>query len=163
MRYRAGIMISPTHEAGYRVERLGPLDRDKARALFSMMNQVFDEEHGELTDAYVDSLLSREQMWILAASNGSEIVGGLTAHVLPLTRVQVKEVFIYDLAVRIDHQRRGVGRLLMDALAHLAAGSGASELFVAADNEDQHALDFYRAIGGAGAPVTMFTFRVPGA
>ena len=31
-------------------------------------------------------------------------------------------------------------------------------IFVPADNDDTHALDFYRAIGGVPAPVTMFTF-----
>jgi aminoglycoside 3-N-acetyltransferase I len=29
---------------------------------------------------------------------------------------------------------------------------------VLADDEDQHALDFYRALGGAASPVTMFDF-----
>jgi hypothetical protein len=29
---------------------------------------------------------------------------------------------------------------------------------VLADNEDEHALDFYQAMGGEGAPVTAFTW-----
>jgi hypothetical protein len=33
-----------------------------------------------------------------------------------------------------------------------------AELFVAADNEDTHALDFYRALGGTASPVTIFEF-----
>jgi aminoglycoside 3-N-acetyltransferase I len=31
-------------------------------------------------------------------------------------------------------------------------------MFVAADNEDVHAIDFYKALGGTDSPVTMFTF-----
>ena len=32
-------------------------------------------------------------------------------------------------------------------------------MFVPADNDDQHALAFYTAIGGEAAPVTIFSFR----
>jgi aminoglycoside 3-N-acetyltransferase I len=32
------------------------------------------------------------------------------------------------------------------------------EVFVPADNDDQHALDFYRALGGSPSSVTFFTF-----
>jgi len=31
-------------------------------------------------------------------------------------------------------------------------------MFVAADNQDLHALDFYRAMGGEPSPVTIFSF-----
>ena len=39
-----------------------------------------------------------------------------------------------------------------------AAAGGIREVFVAANNDDVHALDFYRALGGTGAAVTIFTF-----
>jgi aminoglycoside 3-N-acetyltransferase I len=47
----------------------------------------------------------------------------------------------------------------MERLRADAAALGCRTLFVAADDEDTHALDFYRALGGAGAAVTMFTFE----
>jgi aminoglycoside 3-N-acetyltransferase I len=31
-------------------------------------------------------------------------------------------------------------------------------MFVPADNEDEHAIDFYHAIGGEASAVTFFTF-----
>jgi hypothetical protein len=31
-------------------------------------------------------------------------------------------------------------------------------VFVAVADEDVHAMDFYRAVGGAESPVTMFSF-----
>ena len=46
----------------------------------------------------------------------------------------------------------------MTTLRSLAAAAGVSVVFVSADNEDTHALDFYRAVGGTPAPVTIFTF-----
>ena len=32
------------------------------------------------------------------------------------------------------------------------------DIFVPADDDDIHALDFYRALGGEESPVTFFTF-----
>jgi aminoglycoside 3-N-acetyltransferase I len=89
---------------------------------------------------------------------GEQIVGGLTAHTLPMTRSESREIFIYDIAVRADHQRRGVGRLLMSHLIRTASDAGIHDLFVPAEDEDVHALEFYRALGGAASPVTFFTF-----
>jgi aminoglycoside 3-N-acetyltransferase I len=70
-------------------------------------------------------------------------------------------MFIYDLAVHPLNQRRGVGRRLVRELRRLAAARGMSVAWVPADNEDEHALEFYRAIGGAASPVTIFTFSTP--
>jgi len=141
-----------------RVRHLAAGDRDLARALFTMMADVFEVGQAPLGDAYLDALLSRDSFWALAALEGDVVVGGLTAHVLPMTRVEASEMFIYDVAVRVDRQRRGVGRLLIESLRREAAAAGIDVLFVPADDEDVHALDFYRALGGAPSPVTFFTF-----
>ena len=141
-----------------RVARLGEGDRDVARRLFTLMAEVFDEGCEPLGDAYLDRLLAREEFWALAAFDGDELVGGLTAHTLPMTRSESAEIFIFDIAVHADHQRRGIGRRLMTMLREEAARAGIETVFVPADNDDEHALDFYRALGGEPAPVTIFTF-----
>jgi len=123
-----------------------------------MMAEVFGEKHEPMSDECLAGLLARDQFWALAATLDKEIVGGLTAHTLPMTRSESREVFIYDIAVREDHQRRGVGRLLMSHLARTAGDAGIHELFVPADDEDAHALEFYRALGGVASHVTFFTF-----
>jgi len=61
------------------------------------------------------------------------------------------------------HQRRGVGRRLVETLCSAAAAAGVSVAFVPADVEDEHAVAFYRALGGEAAPVTIFTFEQPAA
>jgi aminoglycoside 3-N-acetyltransferase I len=147
-----------TPAVGYRVARLGAGDGPLAQRVFSAMAEVFEEESAPLSDAYVAQLLARESLWILAATSGDEIAGGLTAHTLPMTRSESREIFIYDIAVRATHQRRGVGRLLMAHLARMAGADGIHDLFVPADDEDAHALEFYRALGGLASPVTFFTF-----
>jgi aminoglycoside 3-N-acetyltransferase I len=141
-----------------RIDRLTVGDVELARALFATMARVFATRAEVLSDNYLNRLLDRDDFWALVASVDGQLVGGLTAHTLPLTRAEVSEVFIYDIAVEPDWQRQGVGRLLMSALRSEAAGAGITVAFVAADNEDTHALDFYHALGGVPAPVTIFTF-----
>ncbi len=141
-----------------RTQRLNRADRELARALFLLMAEVFEEPGEPLGDAYLDRLLSQPSFWAIAALDGDELVGGITAHTLPMTRTQSSEIFIYDIAVRPEHQRRGVGRQLMIALRTAAAAVGIHDIFVPADDDDIHALDFYRALGGEESPVTFFTF-----
>ncbi len=145
------------------VKRLTLGDRDLARSLFTLMADVFEEDGEALSDDYLDRLLGREDFWAIAAFIGDQIIGGVTAHTLPMTRTESSEIFIYDLAVRPDQQRKGVGRRLVAELRAKAAAMGISEVFVPADNDDVHALDFYRAIGGVASPVTIFTFTQDGA
>ena len=140
------------------IRRFSRDDVAAARQLFALMAQVFEEEARPLSDAYVARLLSRPEFWAIAAFVDGDLVGGLTAHTLPMTRTESFEVFIYDIAVRADRQRQGVGRRLIGALREMAATQGIHDLFVPADDEDAHALEFYRALGATGSPVTFFAF-----
>lgn len=146
-----------------KLRRLRTGDEDVAAGMFAMMSAVFDEggEVERLDLDYVRRLLARADFLAVAAVEGRVVVGGVTGHVLPMTRSRSSELFIYDLAVRVDRQRRGVGRALVAAIRGMAAAEGIGTSFVAADDEDTHALAFYRAIGGDGAPVTMFSFAGP--
>lgn len=146
------------------VRRLRAGDEPVAREMFRMMAAVFEEDDEEgpdgqsLRDDDVMALLRREDFWAVVATEGEAVVGGVTAHALPMTRSRSTELFIYDLAVRADWQRRGIGRALVSELLALARESGIDTAFVPADNEDTHALEFYRAVGGVPSPVTFFTF-----
>ena len=140
------------------IRRLAAGDRELARATFAMMAAVFDEPTRPLPDDYVDALLARADFWALAAVEGDEPLGGITAHVIPMTRSPSSELFVYDVAVREDRQRRGIGRAMLVELTALAARAEIESVFVAVADEDVHAMDFYRGVGGAESPVTMFSF-----
>lgn len=142
-----------------RTTRLRAGDLQVARALFELMAKVFGEESGPLSDHYIAELLGREDFWAVAAFVDAEVVGGITAHTLLMTGSQASEMFIYDIAVRERYQRKGVGRRLIAALKEAAAAEGVGDIFVAADNSDVHALEFYEALGGVASPVTLFTFH----
>ncbi|MHA7271358.1 GNAT family N-acetyltransferase [Arthrobacter sp. HLT1-20] len=140
------------------VKRLARGDEAVAAVLFATMAEVFAEGSEPLSQEYVRNLLGSDSFWAMAALDGAEVVGGLTAHTLPMTRSPSSEVFIYDLAVREDHQRQGVATRLVQELRKCAARIGLHNVFVPADNEDLGALEFYRAQGADAAPVTIFTF-----
>jgi aminoglycoside 3-N-acetyltransferase I len=125
---------------------------------FNLLADVFGEKRDRLSDVYLDELLGRAWFLVFAATDGGRAVGGLTAHVLPMTAYEGTEIFIYDVAVADDHQRRGVGRRLLGAVRDEASRLGASNVFVLADNEDAGATAFYRALGGAASGVTLFGF-----
>jgi aminoglycoside 3-N-acetyltransferase I len=145
------------------IRRLGPGDEAVALEMFEMMTAVFgegDDERGggePLREEDVAALLSRKEFWAISATAGSVVVGGLTAHALPMTRSRSTELFIYDLAVSSERQRRGIGRALVAELLSLARSAGTDTVFVPAENEDTHALAFYSAVGGVPSPVTFFT------
>lgn len=129
------------------------------RALLVLIGEVFENEHVDLTDAYIQALLERRDLWIVAALRADNTpIGGLIAHRLPMTRGMFDELFIYDIAVDPAYQRQGIGRQLMTYTQDEAAKMGIKSMFVFADMEDDHALDFYRALGGEELPANMFTF-----
>jgi len=140
------------------VRRLVAGDESVAKHVFAMMAHEFGEPTEELSDDQVKALLSDTRFWVIAAVVRDEVVGGTTAHTIPMTHKVGSGLFVYDIAVRADHRRRGVGRALMRELQARAGELSIDELFVFADNDDAHALDFYRALGGVPSAVTMFDF-----
>jgi aminoglycoside 3-N-acetyltransferase I len=138
------------------VNTLTLANRGLARNTFAMMAEVFGEEHTELRDEYIDRLFKDGRFLALAAVLRKEVIGGITAYVLPMTRAETRELFIYDIAVARPYQRRGIGRQLVAALLELAADLGIQAVFVAADNDDDHALKFYRALNAEALSATLF-------
>ena len=124
--------------------------------MFALFAAVFETDHTEVSNDYAAELLARPEVWAYAATLDDVVIGGLTAHTLPMTRSESAEIFLYDLAVDTSAQRRGIGRQLIARLVADAAATGIDVVFVPADNDDTHALDFYRAIGGRPAEVTIF-------
>jgi aminoglycoside 3-N-acetyltransferase I len=138
--------------------RLLSSDRDLASRTFAVMADVFEEPHEALSGDYVDALLAKSGFWSVCALVDDRIVGGVTAHTIPMTRAQASELFIYDVAVHANARRQGVGRGLLAELRAWAAEEAVHFAFVPVDNEDDEALDFYRALDGSASPVTIFNF-----
>jgi aminoglycoside 3-N-acetyltransferase I len=151
----------PWNDNLIQVQRLGRNHEEALRELTLLFQEVFESDTAPTASlSYLSQLLRSELLVVYNVYYDHQLVGGLTAYVLHHYRDEALELFIYDLAVRPEFQRRGLGKRLMRALQSYAKKNGFQEIFVAADVEDQHALDFYRAAGGRESDVKHFTFGV---
>jgi len=67
-------------------------------------------------------------------------------------------VYIYDLAVAPEYQRKGIGKMLITEIQSYCKDIGVEEVFVQADVADDYALDFYRSTGARGEDVVHFYY-----
>lgn len=93
---------------------------------------------------------------VYVALQGERVVGGLTAYELPAYSQEGADMYLYDLAVHPDFQRKGVGTALVDGLLEECKRRQVRTCFVQAHLEDAHALHFYRALGGEEEEVAHF-------
>ena len=93
--------------------------------------------------------LGSDSFIALAAIEGDQVVGGVTAYELKKFEQERSEIYIYDLAVAAAYRRRGIATALIEKLKAIAAERGAYVLFVQADTgpEDAAAIALYSKLG----------------
>ena len=129
------------------------------KSLVHLFNTVFEEDESNIgNEKHLSDLLGNNHFIALVALHGGEVVGGLTAYELPLYYSRPSEIFLYDLAVSIKHQRKGIGKRLIQKLKEYCAENHIQEFFVLAHEEDEHAVEFYRATGGRSEKVVNFVY-----
>lgn len=126
-----------------------------------MYQEAFEREDFECPEvSYLQSLLEKETMFFLTALAGDEVVGGLTAYLLPSVYEPFQEVYLFDMAVKPSFQRKGIGTQLIQELRKYCQNLNIKVFFVQADWEDTHAIEFYKATGGRLSKVLHFTYDV---
>ena len=143
----------------FRIERLTKEHLADFQSLVHLFNEVFEEESKTGSEAHLLNLLSSRNFIVLAALINDEVVGGLTAYELPMYYSDASEIFLYDLAVKAEHQRKGIGKGLLQALNDHCMENEIKEFFVMAHEEDEHAIEFYRSTGGKGEKVINFLYK----
>ncbi len=129
------------------------------KELVTLYALVFETENfTPASDAYFETLLHQESVIFCVALQGQKVIGGLTAYVLPSAYEAVSQVYLYDLAVVSHKQRQGVGSALLTLLKKHCVAAAYSEMYVQANIEDEHAIDFYRATGGHPESVVHFSY-----
>ena len=99
------------------VRKLAPVDVSAFNLLIHLFNEVFEEDEPAISsETNLFKLLSNTHFVALAAFYENEIVGGLTAYELPMYYLENSEMFLYDLAVKPDYQRMGIGKRLLHRL-----------------------------------------------
>ena len=121
------------------------------RGVLSLYAAAFDDRESYLSaqpdDAYLERLLDRDDFIQLAAADGAEVVGALSAYVLPKFEQARSEIYIYDLAVDQAHRRRGIAEAMIGCLQEIAREMGAWVIYVQADHGDDPAIALYTKLG----------------
>lgn len=142
-----------------KIQLLGARDLTALIQLIELFEVAFEmEEFHRPGDKHLQKLLEAENLYFMVAMKEEKVVGGLRAYLLPSIYSVSPEMYLYDIAVHESCQRQGIGAQLIDALKAHAAGLGCSVVFVQADVEDTHALEFYKATGGRQAEVRHYTY-----
>ncbi len=126
------------------------------KELIIVFSLAFDSSY-DPKDEYLLSMLKNNSCVILGAVVEGRIVGGVV--LFEMTPIHgTKELYIYDIAVHPEFQKRGVGKKLMEAIKEEARTRGVGTIFVEAESEDEGAVAFYRALGGEEVMVNHFNF-----
>ncbi|UOU97177.1 GNAT family N-acetyltransferase [Chryseobacterium daecheongense] len=144
-----------------KISRLNPDDSEKLRLLEKLYVEVFEVKNSQNPGLeYFKNLLKNDNFIYLIAENEYEITGGLTAYLMPSLHGHL-EVYVYDLAVKNNFQRKGIGTLLMQKIFEISKNLDAAEVFLQADNVDEHALRFYRKLKGIPEEdITNFSYKL---
>jgi aminoglycoside 3-N-acetyltransferase I len=135
----------------YSTRVLGPDDVPVMEDLLTVFGEVFDEVDtysGARPDKrYLERLLGSDTFIAVAALKDNTVVGGIAAYELRKFERERSEIYIYDLAVAMDHRREGIATALIMAVRKIAALRGAYVIFVQADHGDEAAIALYSKLG----------------
>jgi aminoglycoside 3-N-acetyltransferase I len=142
------------------IKCLNQSDPQFFKSLIDLFNIVFEEDRSNIgNDGNLAGLLGNAQFIVMAALAEQEVVRGLTAYELPMYYANYSEVFVYDLAVKREYQRMGIGKELIRSLKAECSRKGVREFFVLAHEEDKHAIEFYHSTGGKSERVVNFLYE----
>jgi len=143
------------------LKQLSVADLAITQQLFILLQQVFGAEQPiKVSEVYTQKLLENPVFVAFAAIVNNEPVGGLTGYISPMYNGEVSELYIYDIAVKPEFQRRGIGKQLILFAKDYCSKNGMSAMYVQANAEDEHALDFYRSTNANEERVVHFTYTL---
>lgn len=135
------------------VRQLTTDDVPLMNALLTTFGEAFNETDtygaNRPHESYLRRLLADETFIALAATKNGEVVGGIAAYELRKFEQERSEIYIYDLAVALEHRRKGIATALIEKLKTIAVDRGAHVIFVQADTgiEDEPAIALYTKLG----------------
>ena len=97
-------------------------------------------------------------IYILALTDSGEIMGRIYGYVLH--RFEQTDLLLYEVDVLEDHQRKGVGKAMLEFVNDLSNERGYCEMWVLTEGENMAARSLYEASGGVeeNSPTIMYVF-----
>lgn len=141
------------------LRKLTKQELDKFIELIKVFEDVFEMKNFKMPDRiYLQQLLEKNDFFVFVALMGNEVVGGLTSYIMQQYYSTSPLVYIFDLAVKNEHQRLGIGKTLIAANNSYCTTIGAEAVMVQADEVDDYAIDFYHSTGAIGQKVIHFDY-----
>ncbi|MGF1637446.1 MAG: GNAT family N-acetyltransferase [Cyclobacteriaceae bacterium] len=141
------------------IVKLTSHDLDAFIDLVKVFEDVFEMQNFVMPSReHLQKLLSKPDFFVFVALKDREVVGGLTTYTLHQYYATTPLLYIYDLAVKTDFQRQGIGKKLIATVLSFGKSIGMEEVFVQADKVDDYALDFYRSTGAIEEDVSHFYY-----
>lgn len=143
------------------IKKLGDKDLLLLQELIIVFKLVFEMgDHAAAKESYLKKFLGKPGFVAIVIIHENKIAGGLTAYELPMYYSEYSEMYLYDIGVKPEFQRKGFGKKLIFALKEYCKKNKIREFFVEANEEDKYAVDFYRLAGGKPERVIHFNFPV---
>ena len=141
------------------VRQLKTQDLKLFQELMMVFEQVFEMQNFKIPNQdHLQNLLNKPDFIAFVTLSANKVVGGITAYILTSYFVESSDVYILDLAVKEEFQRKGVGKKLMQMLIKHCKRYNMNVMFVQADEEDQHAVNFYHSLGGIARKAINFDY-----
>ncbi|MBA2407708.1 MAG: GNAT family N-acetyltransferase [Chitinophagales bacterium] len=144
-----------------KVERLTHSDVSKFTNLIRLFEDVFEMKDFQIPDqGYLQQLLKKDDFFVFVALWDNNVVGGLTSYIMQQYYSKSPLVYIFDLAVKTEFQRQGIGKMLIESNNRYCKVIGAESVMVQAHEVDDHAVKFYHSTGATAEKVIHFDYSL---
>ncbi|HEY5408144.1 MAG TPA: GNAT family N-acetyltransferase [Ginsengibacter sp.] len=142
-----------------KIEKLNHHDIQKFTELINVFEAVFKMNHFKIPDEiYLQELLRKDDFFVFVALQNNKVIGGLTSYIMQQYYSKLPLVYIYDLAIKTEFQRQGIGKMLITVNNSYCKSIGIEEVMVDADEVDDYAIKFYQSTGAIGKKVLHFDY-----
>jgi aminoglycoside 3-N-acetyltransferase I len=143
------------------IKKLDGANLPEFKQLLEVFTNEFEMNPGEMADDVIlTKLLNSAGFIVFVSILHNKVVGGLTAYILPAYYGNYSEVYIYDIAVNQEHQRKGLGMMLIDSLKKYCAAHTIKTMFVEAEEKDTQAINFYHRTKAVALNVVHFNYEL---
>ena len=135
------------------IRRIGP---DDAAVLDHVADDVFDHA---IDPRWTAEFFADPRHHLVVALDAGVVVGMASAvhYVHP---DKPPELWVNEVGVALSHHRRGIGRLMLEALLAHGRRLGCREAWVATEPSNTAARALYASVGGTEEPTVIFTFHL---
>ncbi len=139
-------------ESGAATVSIVRITEENTDLLSNIADDVFDDP---IAATYLNAYLNAAGHALFVACMDGQVVGHIRGVVLHQPDT-ASNLFIDNLGVTPDLQRRGIATQLFHALSAWAKARGATGMWVAAESDNEQAKAFYTALGLKGAEMVYY-------